>query len=203
MHACLDTPDGNYCRLGITALDCCLPSYIIFVLQLVIIFIKYNTKLQAEEFVTRGGPSGIYYLTVLCPELFPFSRHNVILQHLEQSVSKTLHWPCFYNYHYYYNNICSRVHEVHRVDLTSKDFSHPLWFVTICLFIFRFSQEFFYRISNSFSSFGFCQGILLMKMCWLSVGRISTILINYLTESCITTDSCITGKRIADSKSER
>ena len=58
-HACLDTPVGNYCRLGITALDCCLPTYIIFVLQLVIIFIKYNTKLQAEEFVTRGGSSGI------------------------------------------------------------------------------------------------------------------------------------------------
>ena len=51
-HACLDTPVGNYRRLGITALDRCLPTYIIFVLQLVIIFIKYNTKLQAEEFVT-------------------------------------------------------------------------------------------------------------------------------------------------------
>ena len=138
---------------------------------------------------------------MLCPELFPFSRHSVVLQHLEQSVSKTLHWPCCcYNYHYYYNNICGRVREVHRVDLTSKfrdfinkDFSHLLWFVTICLFIFRFSQEFFYRISNSFSSFGSCQGILLMKMCWLSVERLSTILINYLTESCIITDSCITG----------
>ena len=58
-HACLNTSVGNYFRLGIAALDCCLPTYIIFVLQLVIIFIKYNTKLQAEEFVTRGGPSGI------------------------------------------------------------------------------------------------------------------------------------------------
>ena len=58
-HACLDTPVGNYCRLGITALDCCLPAYIIFVLQLVIIFIKYNTKIQAEEFVTRGVSSEI------------------------------------------------------------------------------------------------------------------------------------------------
>ena len=56
-HACPDTSVGNYCRLGITALDCCLPTYIIFVLQLVIIFIKYYTKLQVEEFVTRKSSS--------------------------------------------------------------------------------------------------------------------------------------------------
>ena len=38
--------------LGVIAADYCLSTYIIFVLQLVVILIKYNIKLQAEEFVT-------------------------------------------------------------------------------------------------------------------------------------------------------